>query len=93
MATSHSADLSSVAEQALQELSAKHEARERGLQISREVIRLSANAIRAVHRQEFHEARELIGKADARLRESSDNLKEWPEDLLRGLSVRRQKGV
>ena len=79
MATSHSADLSSVAEQALQELSAKHEARERGLQISREVIRLSANAIRAVHRQEFHEARELIGKADARLRESSDNLKEWPE--------------
>ena len=46
MSTSHGARLGQLSEQAVEELSAKHESRERGLQISREVIRLSANAIR-----------------------------------------------
>jgi translin len=33
-------------------------------------VRFSANAIRAVHRGEFEDARDLIGKGDVRLREA-----------------------
>ena len=68
-----------LAEAALEGLSAKHEARERGLRISREVIRLSANTIRAVHRQQFDEARSLLHQAEGRLKEAVESLKEWPE--------------
>lgn len=45
------------------ELIAKHEAREAALPRCREVIRLSANAIRAVHRLEFDEAERLLAQA------------------------------
>ena len=38
-------------------------------------MRFSANAIRAVHRGEFEDARDLIGKGDARLREA-DHIQE-----------------
>lgn len=41
----------------------KHEARERALPRCREAVRHSANAIRAVHRQDFAQAEELIGRA------------------------------
>ena len=63
-------DLSLASERAQQELSAKHEAREAGLRISREVIRLSANAIRAVHRHDLDEAASLIAQASERLEEA-----------------------
>ncbi len=39
----------------------KDAARERALALSREVVRHSANAIRAIHRRQFAEARGLIG--------------------------------
>ena len=68
-----------VADKAQQEFSAKHAARERGLQISREVIRLSANAIRAVHRQEFDQAGALLAQANSRLKETDQILEEWPD--------------
>ena len=42
----------------------------RELSVSREVIRSSANAIRAVHRSDFDEASRLIDSARARLAES-----------------------
>ena len=51
----------------LETFTQRHDARERGLRISRQVIRLSANAIRAVHRSEFDRARELIAQARADL--------------------------
>ena len=79
MSTSHGARLGQLSEQAVEELSAKHESRERGLQISREVIRLSANAIRAVHRREFEEATGLLARAGSRLKDSEQILKDWPE--------------
>ena len=44
--------------------------REQALSVSREVIRFSANAIRAVHRGAFDDAKELIKKGDARLRDA-----------------------
>ena len=79
MPSAHDSSLARVADKALEEFSAKHEARERGLRISREVIRLSANAIRAVHRREFEGARGLLRDAEERLKESSRMLSEWPE--------------
>ncbi|MCH1922247.1 hypothetical protein L9G15_22855, partial [Shewanella sp. A3A] len=44
--------------------------REQALSVSREVIRFSANAIRAVHRGDFDDARDLIGKGAARLQDA-----------------------
>lgn len=40
--------------------SVEDEAREEGLKLSRETIRFSANAIRAVHRKDYNQAKELI---------------------------------
>lgn len=48
-------------------LSAKHAARERALQLSRETIRHSSNAIRAVHRGEQGQAEALLASARALL--------------------------
>ena len=70
-------DLTQASERAQQELSAKHDARETGLRISREVIRLSANAIRAVHRHDLDEATSLISGASQQLEEA---------DVIRGRS-------
>ena len=62
-----------------QEFTSKHTARETGLQISRLVIRLSANAIRAVHRKDFDKAQVLIKEAKDKLKEGKIILTEWPE--------------
>jgi len=56
-------NLDSTAEQLRSGLSAKDAARERVLPLGREVIRFSSHAIRAVHRQEFDQAEELLGSA------------------------------
>ena len=79
MSSSHSQSLARIADRALEEFSTKHAARERGLQISRKVIRLSANAIRAVHRKGFDEARQILGEAESMLVESAQIQREWPE--------------
>lgn len=79
MSSSHSQSLARVADKALEEFSVKHAARERGLQISRNVIRLSANAIRAVHRGEFDDAEQLLGEAETMLKESAQIQRESPE--------------
>src|SRR2546425_10518887 len=51
-------------------LDAKHQAREQALALTREVIRLSANAIRAVHRREFDAAEGLLAKAKTNLEQT-----------------------
>ena len=79
MPSPHDGTLARVADSALEEFTAKHSARELALQISRAVIRFSANSIRAAHRQDFEEARELLRQADSRLAESTQVLEEWPE--------------
>ena len=66
--------LSSIGATVINELTDKNRDREQALSVSREVIRFSANAIRAVHRGEFEDARELIGKGEARLKEA-DHIK------------------
>ena len=54
-------------------------AREKGLELSRETIRFSANAIRAVHRREFDQARELIGSARANVEDMTRTLAQHGE--------------
>ena len=78
MPSTHDRSLAWLADKAMEEFSARHAARERGVQISREVIRLSANAIRGVHRREFDKARELLRQADNKMKEAAQLLKPWP---------------
>jgi len=56
-------NLESIAEQIRKSLSVKDEAREKMLPLCRDSIRHSSNAIRAVHRQEFKQASELLQKS------------------------------
>ncbi|MFC1988086.1 haloacid dehalogenase [Chloroflexota bacterium] len=56
-------NLDSIAKKIRLDLSAKDAAREKTLPLCREVIRHSSQAIRAVHRQEFEQARELLESA------------------------------
>ena len=68
--------LNSIAENIRAYLDAKHRAREQALALTREVIRLSANAIRNVHRRNFDVAEELLRKARANLDETETLLSE-----------------
>jgi len=68
--------LNEIAEGVRAHLDAKHRAREEALALTREVIRLSANAIRAVHRREFDAAEALLVKAKGNLEQTRDGLAE-----------------
>ncbi len=70
---------STVSAKAHDVFSKKHAAREQGLRISRQVIQLSANAIRAVHRGEFERAQKLIAEGKTHLEESIPILETNPE--------------
>jgi translin len=60
-------NLDSIANQARQDLAARDAAREKMLPLCREVIRCSGNAIRAVHRQDYLLAGELLSAARGHL--------------------------
>ena len=79
MPTRYGPHLVALSDQAVEELTARHRAREQALGISRQVIRNSANAIRAVHRSDFDEARRLIAEAANRLDETRKIRVENPE--------------
>lgn len=66
--------LNKIADSVREHLEAKHRAREQALPLTREVIRLSANAIRAVHRREFPAAEALLAKARANLEQTEKGL-------------------
>ena len=61
--------------------STKDKAREKALRLSREIIRYSANAIRAVHRQEKLNAEQLLASAQALLKELTDDVLKKNNDL------------
>ena len=67
-------NLDSITEQIRASLTAKDAAREKVLPLCRETIRFSSLAIRALHRQEFSEARKLLKSARKLLDESERNL-------------------
>ncbi len=54
--------LDHIAQQALEALEEQHRAREKTLELSRHLIRHSANTIRAVHRGEFQKAEEMLAE-------------------------------
>jgi translin len=64
------ADLWSIGEDIIARLNKINGSRERALADSRQIVRLSANAIRAIHRDEFDTAEELLASA----REMQDSL-------------------
>ncbi len=79
MPSNYSEDLTRIAAEAIEALTLRHQAREQALAVSREVIRFSANAIRAVHRGDFDDARQLIDRAGQRLQETRHIRDENPE--------------
>ncbi|HLI68299.1 MAG TPA: hypothetical protein VKV19_00955 [Ktedonobacteraceae bacterium] len=68
-------NLDVVGQQALNYLEQKHAARERALPKSRAAIRHCANSIRATHRHEFANARQLLDEAGKLLNEMADDLR------------------
>jgi len=69
----------------------KDQARERGLTLSRDVVRHSANAIRAIHRRQFAEARELIATIHGLVGEMNTALTDYPEVKYAGFVHDAQK--
>ncbi len=67
-------NLDSIADRIRLSFSAKDAAREKVLPLCREVIRHCSNAIRAVHRQEFDQAKELLQSARNLLNEAEQTL-------------------
>jgi translin len=70
----HPGQIAAAGAKAQEILEQKHEAREITLSASRRAIRACASSIRAVHRREFREARELIAEAAAYLAEADSAL-------------------
>jgi translin len=75
----HSGQILAAGEAAHDALELKHRARETTLLAARKAIRSCGTAIRAVHRAEFREARELIAVAAAYLAEADAALDEHPD--------------
>lgn len=67
-------NLESIADQIRESFSAKDAAREKVLPLCRKTIRNCANAIRAVHRREFDQAKELLRSARNLLTEAEQGI-------------------
>jgi len=72
-------NLDSIANRIRQTFSAKDAARERVLPLCREAIRHCGNAIRAVHRQEFEQAKKLLKSARKLLTEAEEGISDYAE--------------
>jgi translin len=72
-------NLEAIAQNIRGEFEAKDAAREKVLPLCRETIRHCANAIRAVHRQQFDQAEKLLGAAWERLKEAERNAADYGE--------------
>ena len=82
--TEHIGRLRGAADSTRQSLADTDRARERALRLSREMIRHSADSIRAIHRGEFDGASELIESASSLVQESRILLSEHPEVYFTG---------
>ena len=67
MSDSPTANLEAIAEKIRAALAVKHQAREAAYPMTRQVVRNAANAIRAVHREEFDKAKELLATSQGLL--------------------------
>ncbi|MCL5109237.1 MAG: haloacid dehalogenase [Chloroflexi bacterium] len=83
--------LDAIADQAHQHFRSKNTAREESLALSREALRSSANAVRAVHRADFERARELLAAASEGLQRATAALANQPDVLYAGYVQDAQK--
>ncbi len=83
--------LDSIGENVCSHFSVQDGAREKGLGLSRESIRFSANAIRAVHRKEYDQAKGLIKSSREDIEEMSNTLADHGELLHGGFVHNAQK--
>lgn len=74
MPDNNATGLSPIGDSLLRRLDASNASRDRALNEGRQVIRLSANAVRAIHRDELETARTLSGEAAALLTSLLDHL-------------------
>ena len=72
-------DLSLLEEEAHRYFTAKHAAREQSLATCRLVIRNAGNAIRAAHRRDFAQARELLAACEAAAAQARAEVDAFPE--------------
>ena len=72
-------NLDSIADRIRESFSAKDAAREKALPLCREAIRHCSQAIRAVHRHEFAQAKELLQSARKLLNEAEQNVAMYSE--------------
>ena len=91
MASKYSDDLSDIGARAIEQLTVRNKAREQALPVSREVIRYSANAIRAVHRGQYDEAQTIIDQAAQRLNETEPMRLQNPEIYFAGFLADARK--
>jgi translin len=85
------ADLNAIGERILVRMEATNAARERALAETRQIVRMSANAIRAVHRHEFDEAERLLSQARAMQDALASELREHPNIYWSGYVQDAQK--
>jgi translin len=83
--------LSEIADSVRAYLDAKHKAREQALPLTREVVRLSANAIRNIHRGNFAVAEEFLAKAKSNLEQTEASLQEHRDIFYAGFVHDAQK--
>jgi translin len=83
--------LSEIGDAVREQLDAKHKAREAALSLSRDLIRLSANTIRSVHRAEFEAAREMLARGRENLEETKRALVDHPDIYYAGYVQDAQK--
>jgi translin len=91
MPSPYSDDLADIGSQAIEQLTVRNRAREQALAISREVIRFSANAIRAVHRGQFDVAQDVVNQAGLRLKETEPMRQQNPEIYFAGFLADARK--
>ncbi len=72
-------NLNSIADKIRADLLAKDSAREKALPLCRDVIRYSGRSIRALHRQEFDKARDMLGSAGKLVGDAKQHLAEYCE--------------
>ena len=74
-------------------LDAEDKAREKGLDLCRQITRLSAKAIKKIHQRDFKESTLLLEQAYDMLKEVKDGLKEFPEIYFAGFLHNAEKEI
>ncbi len=89
--TAFADNLDSIASRIRQDFAAKDAAREKALPLSREAIRYSGNAIRALHRQQFDAAGAMLAKAGELIAEAEKSIAGGSELLNTGFLWNAEK--